>query len=186
MSGLPARDFLVISSWPASSWRRSASSRHHSWSSTRAWPPPCGHGELLLVDRVTPRLVGITRGEVVIFRPPLPGYSGESFVKGVIGLPGEHVVIHDGHVYVDGRLLDEPYIYGGQATTTGLREFAMTAPQDAVFVMGDHRADSWDSRGYGPVPIATSWGGPGWPTIRRPRSRSSPRPPTPALGAGIR
>lgn len=111
-------------------------------------------GELLLVDRVTPRLVGITRGEVVIFRPPLPGYSGESFVKRVIGLPGEHVVIHDGHVSVDGRLLDEPYIYGGQATTTGLREFAMTVPQDAVFVMGDHRADSWDSRGYGPVPIA--------------------------------
>ncbi|HEX8938607.1 MAG TPA: signal peptidase I [Candidatus Limnocylindrales bacterium] len=112
-------------------------------------------GELLLVDRVTPGLLGVERGEVVIFHPPLSGYAGEPFVKRVIGLPGEHVVIHDGRVVVNDQPLEEPYVFKGEATTTAQREFSLTVPPGDVFVLGDHRADSWDSRGYGPVPISS-------------------------------
>lgn len=113
-------------------------------------------GSVLLVDWATPRLE-VQRGEVVLFRPPV-ATSVPLFVKRIVGLPGERVSIHDGRVYIDGVLLDEPYLAAGQTTTTDAADFEVTVPSGSVFVLGDNRADSWDSRNYGCIPTSSILG----------------------------
>ena len=109
-------------------------------------------GAVLLVSRLP--VTSLSRGDVVVFRPPVPGYTGEPFVKRVIGLPGELVEIRSGRVFIDGHVLAEPYVYGDEPTTTSEATFAVRVPAHSVFVLGDHRDSSWDSREYGPVPVA--------------------------------
>lgn len=78
-----------------------------------------------------------------------------SFIKRVIGLPGEHVKITNNRVYINGKLLDEPYLQS-DVITTGL-DGAFTdivVPEGTVFLMGDNRTQSTDSRRFGCVPIS--------------------------------
>jgi signal peptidase I len=78
-----------------------------------------------------------------------------SYIKRVIGLPGDHVKIQDNKVYINGELLDEPYLQPG-VVTTGL-DGAYTdivVPQGTLFLMGDNRSRSTDSRRFGCVPIS--------------------------------
>jgi signal peptidase I len=109
--------------------------------------PTLEAGDHILVTPMTQYLGGQepSRGDVVVFRNPAvgPGY----FVKRVIALPGEHVEIRSGSVHIDGRSLDEPWT--GEATQGSLSEIV---PADHVFVMGDHRDDSIDSRVWGVLP----------------------------------
>ncbi len=96
---------------------------------------------------------GPRRGEVIVFHPPLPSMpsGGErDFIKRVIGLPGEHVVIRDGRVYIDGQELVEPYLHNVQ-THCGSQWCDVVLGPDQYFVMGDNRANSSDSRLWGPV-----------------------------------
>ncbi len=106
--------------------------------------PALEPGDHILVTPMAGYLGGEAplRGDVVVFRNPEvgPGY----FVKRVIALPGEHVEIRNGRVRIDGRLLEEPWT--GEATRGSLSEIV---PADHVFVMGDHRGDSIDSRVWG-------------------------------------
>lgn len=103
------------------------------------------------------------RGDVVVFTPPPPGQD-KPYIKRVIGLPGDTVAIHDDGVYVNGSRLDEPYLEG-RATNcrTGKPEFcdSYTVPEGDIFVMGDNRNNSEDSRYFGPVPksqiIGKAW-----------------------------
>lgn len=94
------------------------------------------------------------RGDVVVLDPPVR--SNEPFIKRVIGLPGETVTFRDGRVYVDGALLDEPYISGAitSCTNTPYCEFG-PIPAGSVYVLGDNRRNSTDSRSFGPVKIAS-------------------------------
>ncbi len=96
-------------------------------------------GEVLLVDRFSLYLRMPQRGDMVIFSHP---ETGEELIKRVIALPGETVEIADGHVYVNGCLLDE------SAYSPALAEaYAPVAvPAGAVFVLGDDRGQSMDSR----------------------------------------
>ncbi len=87
------------------------------------------------------------RGEVIVFRYPL-NPDATPYIKRVIGLPGDQVRIDGGKVYVNGNLLDEPYL--DQVTTRGGN---WTVPEDQLFVMGDNRANSSDSRTWGFVPL---------------------------------
>ena len=97
-------------------------------------------GEVLLVDRVSMYVRMPQRGEIVTFAHP---QTGEELIKRVIGMPGETVEITGGHVYVNGRLLDESsYLNSGAPA-----DFPATVvPWESVFVLGDDRAASTDSR----------------------------------------
>lgn len=78
----------------------------------------------------------------------------ESFIKRVIGLPGEKVKIADGKVYIDDKLLDEPYLDEGMQTYAEndlLTEF--TVPDGYIFAMGDNRTGSTDCRAFGCIPL---------------------------------
>jgi signal peptidase I len=115
--------------------------------------------QYVLVDKLTPRFDTYKRGDIVVFTPPEDwGDNGTPFIKRVIGVAGDTVEIRDdGLVYIDDVALDEPYLYsdepGGppQATTAPLEQANWTIADDEVFLMGDHRSNSADSRTFGPV-----------------------------------
>jgi signal peptidase I len=102
----------------------------------------------LVVEKVSYRFHGPQRFDVVVIRVPSQG--DELLIKRVIGLPGETVEIRDGHVYINGELLDEPFTT--EQTRPG-RYTRITVPPLHVFVLGDNRNHSNDSRSFGPVPI---------------------------------
>ncbi len=103
--------------------------------------------ERLVIEKLSYRFHGPRRGDVVVLHDPSGGT--ELLIKRVIGLPGERVMITDGRVYVDGVALDEPYLQ--QPTQGGGRTWSV--PPFEVFVMGDNRIASRDSRSFGTVPL---------------------------------
>ena len=115
--------------------------------------------QYVLVDKLTPRFDAYKRGDIVVFTPPEDWVdsNGTPFIKRVIGVAGDTVEIRDdGLVYIDDVALDEPYIYsadGGpsQATTAPLEQARWTIAEGELFLMGDHRSNSADSRTFGPV-----------------------------------
>ncbi len=125
--------------------------------------PTLAPGDLLLVDRVTPAATGYRRGDLVVFRPPPAANRPESpvYVKRIVALPSEHVQIRRGAVFVDGARLDEPYLDVPPAAT-GSADTDVVVPAGAVFVLGDNRGPSVDSRQFGPVPtgsiVGRVWG----------------------------
>lgn len=82
-------------------------------------------------------------------QPPVA--TTEPYIKRVIGLPGERVTFREGLVFINGMALTEPYIEG--AITSCMRGpwCSLTVPDDAVFVLGDNRQDSTDSRSFGTI-----------------------------------
>ncbi len=88
-----------------------------------------------------------SRGDVIVFQAPdQPQYDR---IKRVIGMPGETVEVkRDGTVYIDGEILEEPYL----SSNTGGLAGTWVVPSDEYFVMGDNRGVSYDSRNGGPIP----------------------------------
>jgi signal peptidase I len=93
---------------------------------------------------------GPRRGEVIVFHPPLPNSSERDFIKRVIGLPGEHVQVHDNHVFINGQEVVEPYLHNVQ-TFCGGQQCDVQLGGDQYYVLGDNRTNSSDSRLWGPV-----------------------------------
>lgn len=104
----------------------------------------------VLVNKLSYDLHEVNRGDLVVFES-LPNESADTkdLIKRVIGLPGETVSSRDGQILINGQVLEEPYLDEG--VTTGPLE-PTTIPPDHVWVMGDNRANSRDSRFFGPVP----------------------------------
>jgi signal peptidase I len=133
--------------------------------------PTLEPGQYVLVDKLSPRFSDYHRGDVIVFEPPSgfqEGTTAVPFIKRVIGLPGDSVELKNGAVFVNGAKLDEPYIYSGQETTPVGAQSTWIVPDGYLFVMGDHRQESEDSRVFGPIAKSTVigrawlryWGGP--------------------------
>ncbi len=92
---------------------------------------------------------GFRRGDIVVLRVPT---SGNLVVKRIIGLPGDHVACCNaaGKVTVDGKALDETYLHSGDQPSA--ITFSVTLRPGQIWVMGDHRLISMDSREWGPIP----------------------------------
>jgi signal peptidase I len=88
------------------------------------------------------------RGDVVVFHPPAQGR--DDYIKRVIGVPGDHVVVNAGRVWVNGEALSESYLSGAQTTCFG-RYCDVTLGDSEYYVLGDNRPNSSDSRFWGPV-----------------------------------
>jgi len=107
--------------------------------------PSLHTNQRLIVEKVSYYFHGPRRGDIVVLKRP--GRNGELLIKRVVGLPGEEVSIRDGRVYIDGRPLEEPYV--SQATRGHYGP--VRVPPLHVFVLGDNRGASNDSRVFGPV-----------------------------------
>ena len=103
--------------------------------------------EYVLVDEITYKLREPQRGEIIVFRNP--NNEAQFFIKRIIGLPGETVTVTDNEVDIDGKKLNESYI-NVKNGMTGQQKF--TLKSDQYFMMGDNRPQSYDSRGWGPLP----------------------------------
>jgi signal peptidase I len=94
------------------------------------------------------------RGDIVVFKTPPAAESrcgaGGTFVKRLIGLPGDRWEERNGFVYINGKRLDEPYIQSTRRDAFTRQE--ITIPKDRYFMMGDNRSSSCDSREWGSVP----------------------------------
>jgi signal peptidase I len=116
--------------------------------------PNYHNGEYILTNLIGLRISAPQRGSVVVFQAPVD--AEKDFIKRVIGLPGDQVMVKDGSVYVNGKLLDESsYLdtsvktYGGAFLADGQ---TITVPAHNYFVLGDNRNFSSDSREWGFVP----------------------------------
>ena len=104
--------------------------------------------ERIFINKFVYRFNSIERGDIVVFHPPGPD-APKSYIKRVIGVEGDRVRIVDGHVYVNGRMLEEPYVPEDYQDIRSYSE--LKVPPHCYYLLGDHRTSSRDSRDFGPV-----------------------------------
>ena len=109
--------------------------------------PRLEDSDRLFINKFVYRFEAIERGDVVVFRYPRD--LEKSYIKRVIALPGDQLRIDHGRVYVNGKLVREPYVPLEYRDTRSVAE--MVVPPDSYYMMGDHRSISNDSRDFGPV-----------------------------------
>lgn len=110
--------------------------------------------EYLMTDKITYKRRLPQRGEVVVFKAPIN--ENFDFIKRVIAVPGETIMIRGGRIYLNGELFEEPYLPSSYTTEAGrfLKEgVPFTVPANHFITIGDNRGHSSDSREWGPVPL---------------------------------
>ena len=116
------------------------------------------NNDLLVASKISYKLHPPQRGDIVIFKPPDPDVR--DFIKRVIAVPGDRLRIDHGVVYINGEVLQEPYLpekwtYSNTWPATG-QDYVL--PPDHYFVMGDNRNHSSDSRVFGPIDASSILG----------------------------
>lgn len=108
--------------------------------------PNLYRGDRMITEKISYRFHAPRRGDVVVVDRP---GNEVSLVKRVVALEGETVEVRGGHTFIDGRPIDEPWVneFGGPGYGPEV------VPEDHVFILGDNRAVSRDSRAIGPVPV---------------------------------
>lgn len=129
--------------------------------------PTLDNGEYVLVNKMAFRSSLPEYGDIIVFHFPVD--PNQDFIKRVIGLPGDEIVIRDSKVIVNDYSLDEPYI-----AASPLYVGQWVVPEGQLFVLGDNRNNSSDSHSWGSVPmenvvgkaIIVYWPPPGWQVIK--------------------
>ena len=108
--------------------------------------PNLHDGQFVVVNRLAYRWSQPERGDIIVFHFPLN--PERRFIKRVIGLPGEEVTVRGGQVYINGELIDEPYLNAAPRYSGD-----WTLGPDEIFVLGDNRNNSSDSQNWGALPL---------------------------------
>lgn len=131
---------------------------------TESMAPTFRRGDRILVNKTLWRRQTIDRNDMVVFRPP--DQRSRNYIKRIVGLPGDQIVINGDDVQVNGRFLEIPVAPGtnnspppaaaepsAAPSSPGEKPAVQTIPQGMCFVLGDNRANSRDSRAFGLVPL---------------------------------
>jgi len=110
--------------------------------------------ERIFINKFVYHFESVSRGDVVVFRYPRD--PGKSYIKRVIGVPGDHILIDHGRVFVNGGRLTESYV--PRDFIDGRSYPELVVPEHSYYVLGDHRSMSNDSREFGPVDEAFIYG----------------------------
>lgn len=110
--------------------------------------PNIHDGDRIVAEKISLYTRNINRGDIFILDPGIKGHG--LYIKRIVGLPGERLEIKDGKVYINGKQLKEDYLAPGTYTEGN---FDLIVPQNEVFVLGDNREVSEDSRYLGPIPV---------------------------------
>lgn len=114
------------------------------WIPSESMLPTLRIGDRLIVEKISYKFGAIDRGDIVVFKAPPASHLEEVMIKRVIALPGETVSIKDGVVYINGIPLEEPELEKPREDFN-----PVTVPENSIFVMGDNRNNSFDSRFWG-------------------------------------
>ena len=122
--------------------------------SSDSMKPTVTAGSVVWLDKASPRLTGVRPGQLVVFRGPDDAEMPNDAVllKRVVAAGGQTVSMRDGVLFVDGAQATEPYV--DQKTIDGVYFGTVTVPAGTVFVLGDNRETSVDSRHFGPIPTS--------------------------------
>jgi signal peptidase I len=119
------------------------------WIPSESMTPTLLVGDRVLVNKFIYRFTEPDRGDIVVFKETVEGRK-EDLIKRVVGLPGDRIAVRGGRLFVNGKLQSEPYV------NKKFPDVSVSAPTTVsgghVFVMGDNRANSLDSRRFGPIP----------------------------------
>ena len=118
------------------------------WIPSASMVPTLKYGDRVLVNKFIYRFTEPQRGDIIVFKS-VEG-DGQDLIKRVVGVPGDEIAVRGGTLFVNGEPQKEPYVNKKYPD----RSFyaPTTVPKDHVFAMGDNRANSQDSRVFGPVP----------------------------------
>ncbi len=118
--------------------------------------PTFDSGDYIFTSKVTYRLRSLNRGDIVVFHAPRN--PDIEYIKRIIGLPGDTIMVSAGQVYLNNKVLNETYLNSSTGLWQGgylAENQVLKVPNGQIFVMGDNRNRSSDSREFGPVPISS-------------------------------